>query len=327
MDTPRRGAKTRTIKRVLQAKVADWIDSVDDSALAQQLAKDTIVTGGSIASLLLGEPINDFDVYFRSTETAERVAQYYVAEFLAERPGYSPEPVVRRDTIENIKGEEEERIVIWVQSAGAAGASEESSEYEYFEMTDNLDGDGALNWIENITEDLLTAESPETKKYRPVFLSQNAISLSDKMQLVIRFCGSPDEIHDNYDFVHAMNYYDYGENKLVLRSEALESLLSRALLYKGSLYPIASLFRTKKFIERGWRITAGEMLKIAWQISELDLNNFTVLREQLIGVDAAYFHEILAILAAEKEARNERGETKDINATYVATIIDRVFNL
>nr|MCU0343906.1 T9SS type A sorting domain-containing protein [Ignavibacterium sp.] len=46
------------------------------------------------------------------------------------------------------------------------------------------------------------------KKYRPVFISENAITLSDKVQLVIRFYGTPAEIHDNYDYAHCMCYFD-----------------------------------------------------------------------------------------------------------------------
>ena len=94
-------------------------------------------------------------------------------------------------------------------------------------------------------------------------------------------------------------------------------MLSRELKYKGSLYPIASIFRTKKFIERGWRITAGQMLKIMWQISEIDLRKRDVLREQLTGVDQAYMSQLIGALQDVDEEK--------INATYVGAIIDRIF--
>ena len=38
----------------------------------------------------------------------------------------------------------------------------------------------------------------------------------------MRFYGSPDEIHENYDYAHAMCYYDYAKNDLVLHPEALD---------------------------------------------------------------------------------------------------------
>src|SRR3546814_1364029 len=43
--------------------------------------------------------------------------------------------------------------------------------------------------------------------YRPVFMSTNAITLSDKIQIVLRFYGEADAIHENYDFVHCTNYW------------------------------------------------------------------------------------------------------------------------
>lgn len=157
-----------------------------------------------------------------------------------------------------------------------------------------------------------------TGKYNPIFLSQNAITLTDKFQIIIRFFGEPEQIHNNYDFEHAMNYYDYGTNELVLKLEALECLLSRTLIYRGSLYPIASIFRMKKFIERGWRIGAGEQLKIMWQISEIDLSDPNILMEQLTGVDMVYMR---ALIEALKGMSQEK-----INAAYVSKIIDKIFD-
>jgi hypothetical protein len=49
-------------------------------------------------------------------------------------------------------------------------------------------------------------------------------------------------------------------------------------------------------LKRGWNISAGEMLKVMFQISELDLKNPDVLEEQLIGVDVAYFSALINIL-------------------------------
>jgi hypothetical protein len=132
--------------------------------------------------------------------------------------------------------------------------------------------------------------------YRPVFLSENAITLSDKVQLVVRFYGEPSQLHENYDYAHAMCYYKYATDELSCPQEALECMLSKTLIYKGSLYPLASIFRLRKFIARGWRISAGQMLKIMFQISKLDFSDSKVLYEQLIGVDQAYMHQLIRAL-------------------------------
>ena len=69
--------------------------------------------------------------------------------------------------------------------------------------------------------------------------------------------------------------------------------MNKELIYAGSLFPICSIIRTRKFIKRGWNINAGQFLKMSLQVSKLNLSQFHVLKDQLIGVDASYFNQIL----------------------------------
>ena len=154
--------------------------------------------------------------------------------------------------------------------------------------------------------------------FHPLFFSPNAISLSNNLQIVIRFHGTPEEIHKTFDFIHPTNYFTF-EDGVVLNQNALECILTKQLKYQGSLYPVTSIIRMKKFVKRNWNINAGEILKIAFQISELDLKNPDILEEQLIGVDVAYFAKLIEIL------RGVEDKTK-ITSQYLNTIIDRVFN-
>jgi len=157
--------------------------------------------------------------------------------------------------------------------------------------------------------------------YTPIYLSPNAISLSHDLQIVLRFWGTAEQIHKTFDFIHATNYFTFKEG-LVRNLEAVESILTKQLKYQGSYYPVTSIIRAKKFIKRGFNINAGELLKIMFQISQLDLTNPDVLEEQLIGVDVAYFDLIITAL------RNKMDSDKDfkLSANYFNTLIDRVFN-
>lgn len=311
------GRKRSAIKRALNTKLEDWLDSITDESVRKTAAQHVIVTGGAIASMLIGDPINDYDLYFNTKESTIAVARYYVDVFnkairLESKKGvYEYEPYVKTETIPNIRGEEEERVTLYMKSAGIAG--EDQDTYDYFE-THPEELDSAMAFAESTIE----LASPERPHYRPVFLSQNAITLATQIQLIIRFYGDAAEIHKNFDFAHARCWYDYSMKDLQLPLDALEALLSRQLIYTGSLYPIASIFRMKKFIERGWRITAGQQLKIMWQISELDLQDMVVLRDQLTGVDMAYLHEVIDAL--------KNVQAKSIDSTYVAAIIDRIFD-
>jgi len=286
--------KRKTIKKVMRKKISQWIDSIEDGEIRAAVRKDTIVTGGSIASMLLGEPVNDFDIYFKTLETTRVVAEYYVKQFKKSHPDFD---LVRVEVLEktDIRGNTETRVCIIIPSEGVAGDNPDNEEDEVLEEK----------------------EVVEEGDYRPVFLSENAITLSDKIQIISRFHGDPEKIHSNFDFAHAMNWYRYSNNYLELNPLALECLLSRTLIYKGSLYPVCSIFRVRKFMSRGWKISAGQLLKIMWQISELDLNDHEILREQLTGVDALYFAHLVEALADLDKDR--------LNSTYIGSIIDSIF--
>lgn len=276
----------KTINKVISKKISEWISSVEDSELRSLLEKNVIVTGGAIVSMLLGEDVKDFDIYFKDKDTTLRVANYYLAKW-KETHGNEDFEIL----------DEDGRIKVLIQSSGVAGEMPE--ETEHFE--DPFD----------VSEDL----KEEKKKYRPVFFSQNAITLSDKIQIVLRFYGDPSEIHKNYDFIHCTNYWTKSES-VILNQKALEAILNKELIYSGSLYPVCSMIRSRKFIKRGWSINAGQYLKMAFQISELDLKCVKTLEDQLTGVDSAYFSIVINAL---KEV------DKDISASYVVEIIDRIF--
>lgn len=321
------GMRKSTIKLALKKKVDDWLKTITDQTLIENIKKDVVVSGGAIASMLGEEKVNDYDLYFKTFETTKAVAEYYVSVFNAtneiKTKGHvlkSCKPEVQVKSLKNIKGNFEERVIIYMKSSGVA--AEGQQEYSYFESEQEVEADTFLDSIVaespmEVAEELLEEVRSKAAEYRPIFFSDNAVTLSDKIQLVIRFYGNPSEILENYDYAHSMCYYEYSEDNLVLHPEALEAILSKTLIYKGSLYPIASIFRTRKFIKRGWRITAGQMLKIIWQIKAIDLDNVEVLREQLIGVDQAYMTQLLSALGDNKNTR--------IDSTYLAKLIDEIF--
>lgn len=290
----------KIIKSVLSKKFKEFVNSIEDNEVQKLVGENSIITGGSIVSMLLGEEIHDFDIYFTNKETCEKVANYYVNKFNSTHKDVGAKVEVK-----------EERIKIFIQSAGVAGDDETEPDMEEYEdaMQTNITPDSDL---ENI---------PEKPKYQPVYLSSNAITLSNKIQLVIRFYGEADKIHENYDFVHCTNYWTSKNNELVLRQEALEAILSKELKYIGSKYPLCSIIRTRKFITRGWRINAGQYLKMCMQLNDLNLKDIKVLEDQLVGVDSGYFAMLINAISKKKED----DPTWNIDNNYVAAIVDKIF--
>lgn len=293
--------KAKTIKSILQKKHNDFVESIKDEEVRKLVNKNSIITGGSIVSMLLNEDVNDFDYYFTNQETAKKVAEYYVNQFNTEK-NHNVSVVI-----------EDERIKIMVQSDGIAGDPQDHEiDTEELESATLFDDD-------DFTVDELKEQ--EEPKYKPVFLSTNAISLTGKIQLIMRFYGDSDEIHSNYDFVHATCFWRSEDNFLSLPREALEAIITKELIYVGSKYPLCSIFRTKKFIKRGWHINAGQYLKMALQLNKMDLLDIKTLEEQLTGVDSAYFLQVIRNI---KDKQEENPNFK-LDNSYLFEVINRIF--
>lgn len=302
----------------IRKKVNDWLNSLPKEIAGGDKRKilwdNIIVTGGCIPSLLMGNTVNDYDIYFVNPRVLEQLINYYIKEF---------KEITNLDRAISILIDEE-RLRIKIKSAGIASIGEDESKegYQYFEQTDD---DSAGRFIEEAYElakiggTKLKELREDSKKYFPVFMSENAMALDGKIQLITRFTGSVRDIHKNFDFIHVTNYWHRG--RLVTKRGALESILAKELYYVNSLYPVAAFFRVRKFLNRGWHINAGQMLKIAFAISKLDLADISILREQLIGVDMYYFRELVSFLQKQME---EEG-AKTIDETYLMELIDRIF--
>lgn len=316
---------------ILTKKHEAWCNSIADEKVKELAQKNTIITGGALASMLLKEEIHDFDFYFTNFETCKVIAEYYVQQFIKEHDDLKIKPQVMIDKDFDNK----DRVHIMIKSAGIVGDNTNDKNYQYFEgrpinegeeYVDEAIGDPTetLQKSDNIDAQSignLHGHNTEKGKFRPIFLTDNAITLSDKTQIIIRFYGDAKEIHKNFDFVHCTNYWQSDTKQLVLRQEALESLLSKRLYYMNSQYPICALIRIRKFLKRGFYIDAGNILKICFQISKLDLENINVLKSQLVGVDQAYFIQLIDFIEQEK-AKNENWV---IDLPYLASIIDRIF--
>ena len=70
--------QAKTIKKVLAEKINEWLNTITDESVRKLAKENTIVTGGSIVSMLLSEPVNDYDIYFKTKESCKAVAEYYV---------------------------------------------------------------------------------------------------------------------------------------------------------------------------------------------------------------------------------------------------------
>lgn len=291
----------KTINTIIKKKMDEWTQSLPE-ALREEVKAEILVSGGCIASMFLQEDINDFDVYIQSQDTLMKLAKHYAElKNLNVLDGRLKDEYMKRDE-GNAKALDELNI----QTQRVVEINSLVSDQVRLDIPDH-------GYAYNPIKDKDGKQDP----FQLAFLSPNAISLTNKLQIVLRFSGTAEEIHKNFDFIHATNYWTY-EDGVVTNEKALISLLTKQLFYQGSLFPLTSIIRMKKFVLRKWKISAGELLKIMWQISELDLHDPIVLKQQLIGVDIAYFAKLLEILSGK--------ESEEWDSMFVSDSIDTVFN-
>lgn len=326
---------SKNIKKHLNAKLNNWLASIEDDNVKKILRENVIITGGALVSLLTGEKVHDYDVYLRTNEACKAVAEYYVQQWNKTHEDSQislrvvPPETIQVPTYEDgIRKTDEngqpafhsvvtpERIKVFVQSAGVVEEkpveTEVDAPFPPIEEVEKTDEDKA-------TEE--AAEETGKPKYRPVFMSSNAITLSDKIQIVVRFYGEVEVIHKNYDFAHCTCSWTSWNNEVQLPEKALECIINKELYYIGSKYPLCSIIRTRKYLERGYHINAGQYVKMAFQLNELNLYNLETLEDQLTGVDSGYF---MMMIEALKKKADESGEAV-VDKSYVFELINRMF--
>lgn len=298
----------KNICKQLALNFGNWVRTIDDNRVKDLVQKNSLITGGSIFSLFHNQTPNDFDVYFTNKETVLAVANYYANKF-NQNGGHEVKRVTVLDSADYSWVETPEQAEkIGGKALGMIG-------------TDRvklwMDGSGMLG------EKREWKEGEERPAYRPVFFSANAITLSDKIQIVIRFFGDAKEIHRHYDFLHCSAYWESANpRELHATVEIMDAIMNKELVYNGSLYPLASIFRTRKFIQRGFSCPVSNYLKMALQLDDLDLKDPNVLDDQLTGVDVAYFSEIIDYI----RKRLKKEPTFKLTNAYLFEIIDRIFD-
>lgn len=303
---------SKNIKKHLKARIRNWTDGIEDEAVKKVVSENVIVTGGALVSLLTGEPVNDYDIYFRNKEACIKVAAYYVHRWNKSHP----------DRLVSLKVEEETgKVSCFIQSKGIADEDEEKKSNISYNFDGTPEEDDAVG-VEHEQEGQKEISGDDGKeKYRPRFITSNAITLSDKIQIVTRFYGEVADIHKNYDFAHCTCAWSSWDNELFLPQKALECIINKELYYIGSLYPLCSIIRTRKYLERGYHINAGQYVKMAMQLNALDLTNVKVLDDQLTGVDTTYFQMMINELKKHQEmTRNDKVDT-----TYAMELINKLF--
>ena len=279
-------------------------------AFFKDLKKNIIISGGCIPSLYLDEDVNDYDIYITDKEVLNKLITLLIEIWNKFKYAVKLTDVPQLEVINN-KDSNDIKIV----------KSGETSTSEIY--SNNSSVDGLVNNVKSIEETTFFNEdkkdSPEwinqesyigkTKKniekinkfsniesiqgIIPTYISPRAIMLNNDMHIIIHSYKNIEEIHKNFDFEHCKNYWKYQDKKLYINLESIEAILNKQLKYTNSLYSLSSLLRAFKFVKRGWSIQPSDILKILFQIRELELSSVDDLKNHLGAMDIIYVNRLV----------------------------------
>lgn len=110
---------------------------------------------------------------------------------------------------------------------------------------------------------------------------------------------SPEDIFDTFDFTCCMGAYQVLTGKFFLHKDFMQHNSQRKLVVNhNTAYPIISLFRLKKYEERGYSASRTQVMKLALAVAALDMNTWEYAIDQL---GSMYGSNIGELLDTEKE--------------------------
>lgn len=229
--------------------------------------------------------------YFKS-KTIDKAEDEILKDYTDEE---AQEKIDRKDSIDSIWNWERENIKFLAENGMMLAGGTINSIFSKREIND-LDF-----YLKDISKlDTIKKELVDTYGYKEVFSSDNAVTFKKKsrlrtleVQIIKRFSGEPNVILDTFDFTCVQGLFDFQLGEFILSERFLPDLGKRELVYTNtSQYPICALYRTKKYIKRGYHITGANLVALALSIHSLNITTYKDLKDQLMGIDTAMLTEL-----------------------------------
>lgn len=153
-------------------------------------------------------------------------------------------------------------------------------------------------------------EYMKQKEYKIISTTDNAITYRKDNYPIIQIItakelmfNKPIDLIKSFDFTINMAALDLISNELVLEENFIEDNIKRKLIFnEDTKYPITSLARAIKYIDRGYNLSGYEQVKISLAINSLVIKDYKDLKKQLQGIDTSIFAPITdKLIKTEKE--------------------------
>lgn len=152
----------------------------------------------------------------------------------------------------------------------------------------------------------------------------------DKINLKFQLIMIPDtykgheNIFEKFDFTICMAAYYFKEDKFVFHDDFFKHLSQRRLVFNHKTkYPINSLIRVKKYLNREFKISGVELLKMGLAINNLNMKNYQDLKEQMEGIDTLFLKDLTDALMNDKEKKYDFEQAMELIENYLQKYYDR----
>lgn len=134
--------------------------------------------------------------------------------------------------------------------------------------------------------------------YRASFETDNSTSLFKdglKVQLIKTYYISDIEhIINKFDFTVCTAGYFFDTEEFVFHKDFFKDLAAKRLVINPkTVYPISTLNRVRKYIDKGYSISGIEFIKLALAINQIQLSTYKDLREHILGIDTLFLADYM----------------------------------
>jgi len=250
----------RTVNNLCEKRLLEL--NLNQSYFTEHILCKSFIAGGAILSVSREEKIKDYDLFLTDPSSARSLVNLFMRRI----DGGSTFQLLTQEDDTNPK-----------ISKGILGFTQPQL------MTVSIE-----EVIDNFNKKCKEEKAGGTVK--PVYLSKNAVTLSNGIQIIFRFIGEPEDVFSTFDYEHCKVYWRPDPlglllGKLVYSGRSQESIAKNELIYTGNTrFVLSAISRLNKFIKRGWGITPSSLLSLAVTSSKIDWSDRKVLEEELLGI-------------------------------------------
>lgn len=141
-----------------------------------------------------------------------------------------------------------------------------------------------------------------------------------RVQYIKAVTGNPREVIGRFDFTICQAAF-LADRTFHLGEYFLQHLAQRRLVFNlAAEFPICSLYRTRKFIGRGFTFSGVEAIKLGLSIQKLKIENYGDLKKQLLGIDTSFLKKLTDSLDSKTEMKYELNEFEALFAEHLRMI-------